>query len=115
MPKLAKTTSASRFRLVISGNGGLKGYLPTTPELSQNYPNPFNPSTNIAFSVPSQSRVAIEVFNVLGQKVSTITDQDYAAGSYVLQWNANRDASGVYFCRMTVGQKRQTIKMLLLR
>ncbi len=112
---LSKTASASRFRVVISGNNAVNGYFPSTPELSQNYPNPFNPTTNISFSIPAQTRVTIEVFNVLGQKVSTLSDQQYAAGSHVIVWNASRAASGVYFCRMTTADKMQVKKMLLIR
>jgi hypothetical protein len=113
--RLSKTASVTpRFRLVISANKDL-GYLPSTPELQQNYPNPFNPSTNIGFSVPAPSRVTIEVFNVLGQKVATVTDQNYATGKYVVTWNPRQVATGVYFCRMIVGNHKQTIKMVLLR
>ncbi len=113
--KLSKTASVTpRFRLVISANNSL-GYLPSTPKLQQNYPNPFNPSTNLAFSVPAPSRVTIEVFNVLGQKIATVADKDYATGKYVVTWNPRQAASGVYFCRMIVGNHKQTIKMVLLR
>jgi hypothetical protein len=115
--KLAKVTSVTpRFRLVVSTNSNLNGYLPTSPELSQNYPNPFNPSTRIPFSIPAASRVTIEVFNILGQKVATLTDQNYStAGKYVVTWNPARVASGVYLCRMIAGSHKQTIKMVLIR
>ncbi|MCX6120382.1 MAG: T9SS type A sorting domain-containing protein [Ignavibacteriales bacterium] len=114
--KLSKSsTSASRFRLVISANGDLTGYLPTSPQLAQNYPNPFNPTTNISFSIPTKSRVAILVFNILGQRVATVTDQEYPAGNHVVLWNATNVASGVYFCRMTAAEKTQTKKMVVLR
>jgi hypothetical protein len=113
--RLLKTSSGSRFRLVVSGRNDLSGYLPSTPELAQNYPNPFNPTTNISFSVPARIRVRIEIFNILGQKVSTVTDQEYPAGRHVVQWNGTRTASGVYFCRMIAGTRKQTIKMVMVR
>lgn len=114
--KLAKgSASASRFRLVVSTNNDLNGYLPTTPQLAQNYPNPFNPTTNITFSIPSQTRVAIRIFNILGQQVATVTDQEYSAGNHLVVWNASNVASGVYFCRMTAAEKTQTKKMIVLR
>jgi hypothetical protein len=114
--KLAKSsTSTSRFRLVVSTNNELTGYLPTTPQLAQNYPNPFNPTTNISFSLPAKSRVTILVFNILGQQVATVTDQEYPAGSHLVVWNASNVASGVYFCRMTAAEKTQTKKMVVLR
>jgi hypothetical protein len=114
--KLSKSSaSASRFRLVVSANNAASGYLPITPQLAQNYPNPFNPTTNITFSVPAQTRVTILVFNILGQKVATVTDQEYSAGSHVVVWNATNVTSGVYFCRMNAADKTQTKKMVVLR
>ncbi|HUI30215.1 MAG TPA: T9SS type A sorting domain-containing protein [Candidatus Acidoferrales bacterium] len=114
--KLSKAASVTpRFRLVIAANNNLNGYLPTTPQLEQNYPNPFNPTTNIPFTVPAKSRVTIEVFNVLGQKVATLADMDYDAGTHVVVWNPRGTASGVYFCRLIAGSHKKTIKMLLLR
>ena len=114
--KLAKSkASATRFRLVVSTNNNISGYLPTTPQLAQNYPNPFNPATNISFSLPAQTRVTILVFNILGQRVATVTDQQYPAGNHIVVWNASNVASGVYFCRMTAADKTQTKKMVVLR
>jgi len=114
--KLAKgSSSASRFRLVITTDSDVKGYLPTSPQLAQNYPNPFNPTTNITFSIPVETRVTILMFNILGQKVATLTDQEYSAGSHLVVWNATNVASGVYFCRMTAAEKTQTKKMIVLR
>jgi hypothetical protein len=114
--KLMKSSaSASRFRLVVSTNNAVSGYLPITPQLAQNYPNPFNPTTNITFSIPAQTRVTILVFNILGQKVATVTDQEYSAGSHVVVWNATNVTSGVYFCRMNAADKTQTKKMVVLR
>lgn len=65
--------------------------------LSQNYPNPFNPSTIIEYSIPKESHVKIDVFNSLGQKVTTLVDANQNSGNYQVTWNANRFASGVYF------------------
>ncbi len=114
--KLSKTASVTpRFRMFVSTKSAITGYLPSTPELAQNYPNPFNPSTHISFSVPSQSHVTIEVFNVLGQRITTLVDRDYSAGTYLTSWNPGNVASGIYFCRLISGGHKQTIKMLLLR
>jgi hypothetical protein len=114
--KLSKTnTSASRFRIIVSTNNDLSGYIPTSPELLQNYPNPFNPTTNITFSIPTRSRVTIQVYNILGQKIAILTDQEYTAGNHIVVWNASNIASGVYICRMTAADKTQTKKMVVLR
>jgi uncharacterized protein (DUF608 family) len=88
--------------------------------LEQNYPNPFNPSTNIRFILEQPSRIAIEVFNLKGQKVRTLVNGNYDSGEFIVNWNGrnddNRDeASGVYFYRMSSGSSSQMKKMILLR
>ncbi len=94
--------------------------MPDRFQLSQNYPNPFNPETSISFSIPNQSTVKLEVFNVLGQRVRTLVDGQLAAGEHILQWNSRNSnglpvASGVYFYRLTAGGQTVTRKMLLLK
>lgn len=89
--------------------------LPVTFALAQNYPNPFNPVTTIAYSLPAATHVTLEVFNVLGQKVSTLVDNDQAAGDHLATWDAARHASGVYLYRITTGEAVETKKMLLLK
>ncbi|HTO94919.1 MAG TPA: CHRD domain-containing protein, partial [Bacteroidota bacterium] len=84
--------------------------------LEQNYPNPFNPSTRINFQVDRTSRVTLEVFNILGERVATLIDGVKAAGAYSVEFNASRIASGVYFYRlMSDGAALATRKMLLLK
>ena len=73
--------------------------LPDRLELSQNYPNPFNPSTTIRYSLPKESRVVLEVFNILGQRIASLVDAQEKAGIHELVWNANV-ASGIYFYRI---------------
>ncbi|MBO6525140.1 MAG: T9SS type A sorting domain-containing protein [Balneolaceae bacterium] len=91
---------------------------PVTPDrfsLSQNYPNPFNPSTNIPFELSEASQVEISVYSILGQKVATIVNEMYTAGSHSIQWNAQNLASGVYIYRMQAGGFTQTRKLILLK
>lgn len=89
--------------------------LPKVFALSQNYPNPFNPSTKISFEVPTQSRVSIKVFDVLGREVATLVNEEKQPGRYSSTWDANGAASGVYFYRMTAGSFSDVKKLLLLR
>jgi len=94
--------------------------LPTTFSLSQNYPNPFNPSTVIEFTVPQRSRVLIEVYNLLGQRVTTLVDEPMAPGIYRTVWNGNDRngkpvGSGIYFYRLKTDRYVATKKMLLLK
>ena len=105
---VASAASAARFRLVISANSVLTGYLPTTPEIELNYLNPFHSTTNIAFTVPGRSHVTIQIFNVLGRKVATVTDQEYPAGRHVVMWTAGGVASGMYYCRMIAGEWKKS-------
>ena len=65
--------------------------------LSQNYPNPFNPSTMIKFSLPVDSRVRIELFNTLGEKVDELTNRDYSIGSHEINFDASKLSNGVYY------------------
>ncbi|MBN2227337.1 MAG: T9SS type A sorting domain-containing protein [candidate division Zixibacteria bacterium] len=94
--------------------------LPDDYLLSQNYPNPFNPSTTIEFSLPARDRVVIAVYDILGRRVTTITDQVYAAGVHRVEWNG-RDGSGtdlpsgMYLYRMQTGEKTYSRKMIMLK
>ena len=94
--------------------------LPTEFALSQNYPNPFNPATEIKFSLPENTHVKIEIFNVLGQKVRTLVDSDMDAGYQSVVWNGTGGSgqsvsTGVYLYRMQAGDKMFTKKMLMLK
>ena len=75
--------------------------LPKEFTLDQNYPNPFNPSTKISYALPTESRVKIQIFNVLGEVVTTIVDQVIVAGSHTIEWNASNLSSGVYLYRIS--------------
>ena len=89
--------------------------VPDRFSLSQNYPNPFNPVTNIQFEVPKAGFVRISVFDALGREVSTLIDQNMAAGTYKVDWNASDYPSGVYFYRLEADEFSQTRKMILIK
>jgi hypothetical protein len=94
-----------------------------TPErfaLEQNYPNPFNPSTEIAFDLPTKSRVTLNVYNINGRQVVTLVDQVLPAGHHSISWNGENAsgspaASGVYFYRLQAGEHVESRKMMLLK
>ncbi|MCF6268192.1 MAG: T9SS type A sorting domain-containing protein [Melioribacteraceae bacterium] len=73
--------------------------IPKEYYLSQNYPNPFNPSTKIDFALPFESKVKIEIFNILGEIVGILENTQLNAGNHSRIWNANKLASGIYFIR----------------
>jgi len=94
--------------------------LPGTYSLSQNYPNPFNPITEIGFEVPIRSHVTLTVYNILGQKVTTLVDKELAPNSYIVDWGGTSDdgskvATGIYFYRLAADDFIETKKMLLLK
>jgi hypothetical protein len=86
--------------------------LPTRFSLAQNYPNPFNPTTKIDFQVPRTTRLTLKVFNVLGQELATLADGQFVPGSYAVQFDASRFASGVYFYVLHGNGVRQSRRWL---
>jgi hypothetical protein len=89
--------------------------IPTQFELSQNYPNPFNPSTAIRFSLPEQTQMKINLYNMLGELVKTISEGTYEAGNYKVNFDASDLSSGVYIYRLESEAFVQVKKMVLLR
>jgi hypothetical protein len=94
--------------------------LPSVTALLGNYPNPFNPETNIAFSLKEMTKVKIEIYNVLGQKVRTLLDKELPAGMNTVRWNGKDDSgkgvgSGVYFMKMHADRFTSTKKMIMLK
>ncbi|RFM23264.1 MAG: T9SS C-terminal target domain-containing protein [Candidatus Thermochlorobacter aerophilum] len=83
--------------------------------LEQNYPNPFNPSTTIRFTIPNTENVQLDVFDMLGRKVATLVNQRLAAGTYTVQFNASQLSSGMYFYRISAGNFKQAMKMMLIK
>jgi hypothetical protein len=97
--------------------------LPADFVLSQNYPNPFNPSTKINFSLAVESDVKLVIYNILGQELVTLINEQMTAGNYTVNWNAMDQGerhltSGIYFYKITAnginGQKFQDIKKMVL-
>jgi hypothetical protein len=89
--------------------------IPTKFELAQNQPNPFNPSTFIGYSLPSASKVELVVFNMKGEKVATLVNQEMPAGYHLAYFNAAKLSSGVYFYRLTAGNFTDMKKMVLMK
>lgn len=88
---------------------------PVTYSLSQNYPNPFNPSTTINFSIQKRGLVTLKVYNIIGQVVATLVNQEMNTGSYSYSFDASRFSSGVYFYAIKAGNFSQVKKMMLLK
>jgi hypothetical protein len=88
---------------------------PSDYSLKQNFPNPFNPSTTIEFSIPQELFVQLKVFDILGNEVATLANENYPAGNYKADFNGDNLPSGFYIARMTAGDFIQTRKMILLK
>jgi len=89
--------------------------LPSQYRLSQNYPNPFNPATNINFSLPVNSYVSLEIFDINGMVVSELVNELLNAGDYDISFDASSLSSGLYFCRLSAGSFTDTKKMILIK
>lgn len=92
--------------------------IPNDIYLSQNYPNPFNPWTKINFSIPSSysgSKVILKVYDVLGNEVKTLVNENKSAGNYSVEFSASGLSSGVYFYQLRSGEFVQTRKLTILK
>jgi len=122
IPESAKKHDALTGRLLASiRDNSIIQNSPSIPNavLYGNYPNPFNPETTISFSIPQKAKVNLSVFNIKGQKVTTITNDVFEKGKYDLIWSGtdsnNRAVStGVYFYRLEVNEKTKAVKKCLL-
>jgi len=104
-------------QLSLSGASAVEqiGVLPNDFNLSQNYPNPFNPTTNIEYSIPEQSYVELKVFDVLGNEVANLVNEEQPAGTYRADFFADNLASGFYVAQLRAGNFIKTIKMNLIK
>ncbi len=99
------------------GISEISNSLPDQYSLSQNYPNPFNPLTKIEFAISGQSvaQTFLSVYDVLGNEVAVIVNQDLKPGVYEVDWDASSYPSGVYFYKLQAGEFSQTKKMILVK
>ncbi len=103
---------------VSNATSGVKNVptVPSTFSLAQNYPNPFNPTTRIDFALGNAASVKLSIYNILGQKVATLINNEYRqAGSQSITFDAGKLTSGVYFYKLEAGSFVQTKKMVLMK
>jgi hypothetical protein len=89
--------------------------LPSEFGLFGNYPNPFNAATTINYELPTVSHVKVEVYNILGEKVATLIDQEQQAGHRSVTWDASKLSSGLYFYKLSAGDYTDTMRMMLVK
>jgi F5/8 type C domain/Secretion system C-terminal sorting domain len=108
------STDSSLIKSIHRFDNTITNINPNEFELLQNYPNPFNPSTKISFNLAQNGKVNLEVYNILGQKVKTLIDQDMIKGQHEVVFNADNLASGVYIYRLNVNDKYSAVKKMML-
>ncbi|RPI05195.1 MAG: T9SS C-terminal target domain-containing protein, partial [Ignavibacteriae bacterium] len=126
-------TSASKYftskNMCISGTTSLDtvsstsvgGTAPSAPQrpvsyrLFQNYPNPFNPVTTIRFDLPERSSIALEIFDLMGKRITVAAEGSWPAGSYSIRFNAERLSSSIYIYKLTTDRGVLFQKMLLIK
>ncbi len=92
-----------------------KGEVPAVYTLNQNYPNPFNPTTTIEFNLPKAGFVSLKIYDVLGNEITTLINENMSANSYSVTWDASAFASGVYFYKFVSGDFTDVKKMMLVK
>ena len=100
---------------ILSISNDIENFVPNDLYLAQNYPNPFNPTTQINFTLPSSGKVNLSVFNMLGQEVETLVNEQLGAGSHSLTFDAAVYSSGVYIYRLIYDRHILTKKLLLVK
>jgi photosystem II stability/assembly factor-like uncharacterized protein len=116
------------FRVVVGkksfveGNNAGIALVPSSMKLYANYPNPFNPETVIRYTVPDASAsytVTLKIFNVLGQEIATLVNEQKSVGYYEVKWNALQQSSGIYFYQLSITDGSKTFqdikKMVLMK
>ncbi|MFC1525551.1 T9SS type A sorting domain-containing protein [Candidatus Latescibacterota bacterium] len=114
-PIILRMASSASTAILTEGQQG-----PATYELGDNYPNPFNPTTSIAFQVPTRSGVSIKIYNLIGQEVRDLAQEEHEPGFHRIEWSGldnegRAAATGMYLIRMTSNNYVKTKKCLLLR
>lgn len=97
------------------GIAPISNEIPSTFGLEQNYPNPFNPSTTFKFNVPSASNVSLKIYDMLGNEITTLVNENLQSGVYEVKFDASTLSSGVYFYSLNAGSFSATKKMMLVK
>lgn len=117
--KFYSATEGQGIQEFVIGITQIGSEIPGSYRLLQNFPNPFNPSTKIRFSLPysaeSPVTVKLEIFDAIGRKIETLTEQKLDPGMYEFEWKAGAYPSGIYFYRLTAAAFSETKKMILLK
>jgi len=104
------------LKSTIIGVKNISGEIPASFSLKQNYPNPFNPTTKIRFDISKTSNITLKVYNVSGQEVATIlNNENLTPGVKEVEFDGANLASGIYFYTMAADNFKQSRKMILVK
>ena len=95
--------------------GVKNSFVPFTYNLEQNFPNPFNPTTKIMYQIANRGFVSLRVYNILGNKVATLVNEEKPAGIYIVEFDASSLPSGIYFYHLQTGSFISTKKLILMK
>jgi hypothetical protein len=101
-------------KITLTGVENSKTQIPEDYELEQNFPNPFNPSTKIEFFLKQSGKVKLDVYNLIGQKVAELINEELSAGFHNVNFNASDLASGIYIYQLKVDNKFNSAKKMIL-
>lgn len=113
--QMSPSFSATNHAEITDVETGERTELPNEFTLEQNYPNPFNPTTTIRFSMPATGEATLKIYNLAGQVVATLVDEQLSQGNHEFQWNAVNLPSGIYFYSFKSGSYSETKRMVLLK
>lgn len=117
--RMLKSDSAPRFKLTIDpqreDQAETPAEIPSSIVLNQNYPNPFNPNTVIRFGLPKAAHATLKIYNILGQEIRTLVDQELNAGFHEVNFNASGLSSGTYIYQITSEGFMQSKKMVIMK
>jgi photosystem II stability/assembly factor-like uncharacterized protein len=107
--------SIGEFSIGVSSTDDSKDILPSEYSLEQNYPNPFNPTTTIKYQIPELSFVSIRIYDILGNEIATLVNEEKPAGYYKIEFDVPSLSSGIYFYTINSKNFISTRKMMLIK
>lgn len=112
--------SAPSNTIIINNTSADDGTIPVITEFKGNYPNPFNPATTLSYAVSESGLVALEIYNIRGEKIRTLLNQEMQPGLYTLRWDGSNDKgetmpSGIYFAKFSAGDYNSSRKMIMMK
>ncbi len=112
---MIKVTKTDLALINLTGTDPVLNNVPLTNMLLQNYPNPFNPKTIINYQCSMDENVTLKVFDILGSEVATLVNKKHQPGSYKVEFDGTKLASGIYYYRLEAGNFIQVRKMILVK